>query len=160
MRTRWNVSVRSRSNRNLEVLVFKERGKPDYQVKNRSEQGREPKTISTHICRRHQDLNSGHIGRRRVLSPLRHPCSPKTHTFRCRLRPSVHVNTLSVFSENESIWKRSCTWIKTKTHAYHVSVDGRQKKRWLKVSQADVFVACTKSSTYTTTGKFYRFQTF
>ena len=160
MRTRWNVSVRSRWNRNLEVLVFKERGKPDYQVKNRSEQGREPKTISTHICCRHQDLNSGHIGRRRVLSPLRHPCSPKTHTFRCRLRPSVHVNTLSVFSENESIWKRSCTWIKTKTHAYHVSVDGRQKKRWLKVSQADVFVACTKSSTYATTGKFQRFRTF
>ena len=143
MRTCWNVSVRSRSNRNLEVLVFKERGKLEYPVKNLLEQGREPTTISTHIWRRHQDLNPGHIGGRRVLSPLRHPCSPKTHTFRCRLRPSVHIfNTLSVFSENESIWKRSCTWIKTKMHTYHVSVDGRQKKRWLKVSQADVFVAC------------------
>ena len=160
MRTRLNVSLRSRSNRNLEVLVFKERGKPEYPMKNLSEQGREPTTISTHIWRRRRDLNPGHIGGRRVLSPLRHPCSSKTHTFRRRLRPSVHVNTLSVVSENESIWKRSCKWIKTKTHTYYVSVDGRQKKRWLKVSQADVFVACTKSSTYATTGKFYRFRTF
>ena len=121
------MSVRSRSNRNLEVLVIKERGKPEYPMKNLSEQGREPTTISTHICRRHQDLNPGHIGGRRVLSPLRCPCSPKTHTFRCRLRPSVHVNTLSVFSENDSISKRYCKWIKTKTHTYHVSVDGRKK---------------------------------
>ena len=127
MRTRWNVSVGSRSNRNLEVLVFKGRGKPEYPMKTLSEQGREPITISTHTWRRRQDLNPGHIGGRRVLSPLRHPCSPKMHTFRCRLRPSVHVNTLSVFSENESIWKRSCKWIKTKTHTYHVSVDGRKK---------------------------------
>ena len=162
MRTRWNVSLRSRSNRNLEVLVFKERGKPECTTKKQkpSEQRREPTTNSTRIWRRRWDLNPGHIGGRRVLSPLRHPCSPKTHTFRCQLRPSVHVNTLSVFSENESIWKRSCKWIKTKTHTYHVSVDGRQKKRWLKVSQADVFVACTKSSAYATTGKFYRFWTF
>ena len=30
MRTRLNVSVCSRSNWNLKVLVFKERGKPEY----------------------------------------------------------------------------------------------------------------------------------
>ena len=35
----------SRSNWNLEVLVFEERGKPEYPEKNLSEQGREP----THI---------------------------------------------------------------------------------------------------------------
>ena len=35
-----------------------------------SEQGREPSTNSTHIWRRRQDLNPGHIGGRRVLSPL------------------------------------------------------------------------------------------
>ena len=34
-----NVSVRSISNCNLEVLVFKERGKPEYPEKNLSEQG-------------------------------------------------------------------------------------------------------------------------
>ena len=41
-----NVSVRSRSNWNLEVLVFEERGIPEYPEKNLSEQGREPTTIN------------------------------------------------------------------------------------------------------------------
>ena len=71
------MSVRSRTNWNLKVLVFKERGKPEYPEKNLSEQGREPTTNSTHIWRRHRDLNPGHIGGRQVLSPLRHPCSPR-----------------------------------------------------------------------------------
>ena len=38
-----------------------------------SEQRREPTTNSTHIWRRCWDLNPGHIGGRRVLSPLCHP---------------------------------------------------------------------------------------
>ena len=33
----------------LEMLVFEERGKPEYPGKNLSEQGREPTTNSTHI---------------------------------------------------------------------------------------------------------------
>ena len=37
------------SNWNLEMLVFEERGKPEYPEKNLSEQGREPTTNSTHI---------------------------------------------------------------------------------------------------------------
>ena len=64
------------SNWNLEMLVFEERGKPEYPEKNRSEQRREPTTNSTHIWRRRRDLSPGHIGGRRVLSPLGHPCSP------------------------------------------------------------------------------------
>ena len=64
------------SNWNLEMLVFEERGKPEYPEKNRSEQRREPTTNSTHIWRRRRDLNPGHIGGRRVLSTLGHPCSP------------------------------------------------------------------------------------
>ena len=36
----------------LEVLVFEERGKPEYPEKNLLEQGREPKTNSTNIWRR------------------------------------------------------------------------------------------------------------
>jgi len=36
-------------NWNLEMLVFEERGKPEYLEKNLSEQSREPTTISTHI---------------------------------------------------------------------------------------------------------------
>ena len=47
----------SRSNWNLEVLVFKERGKPEYPEKNLSEQGREPTTNSTHKWRRRRELN-------------------------------------------------------------------------------------------------------
>ena len=39
----------SRLNWNLEMLVFEERGKPEYPEKNLSEQGREPTTNSTHI---------------------------------------------------------------------------------------------------------------
>ena len=72
------MSLRSRSNWNLEMLVFKEKGKPEYPEKNLSKQGREPTTNSTHIWRRRQDLNQGHIGGRRVLSALCHPCSLKS----------------------------------------------------------------------------------
>ena len=59
MRTRGNVSVRSRSNWNLEVLVFKERGKPEYPEKNLSEQRREPTTNLTHIMASTQGLEPG-----------------------------------------------------------------------------------------------------
>ena len=66
------------SNWSLEMLVFEKRGKPEYPEKNLSEQGREPKTNSTHIWRRRRELKPGHIGGRRVLSPLHHPCSPNS----------------------------------------------------------------------------------
>ena len=91
IRTRWNVSVRFRSNWNLKVLAFKERGKPDYPEKNLSEQGRVPTTNSTHIWRRRQDSNSGHIGARRVLSSLRHPCSPMINNLYSSFLPYVHI---------------------------------------------------------------------
>ena len=55
------------------MLVFEERGKPEYPEKNLSEQGREPITHSTQTWRRRQDLNPGNIGGRRKLSPLRRP---------------------------------------------------------------------------------------
>ena len=68
----------SRSNWNLEVLVFEERRKPEYMEKNLLEQRREPTTNSTHIWSRRQDLNPVHSGGRRVLSSLHHPCFPTT----------------------------------------------------------------------------------
>ena len=40
------------SNWNFEMLVFEERGKPEYPEKNLSEQRREPETNSIHIWRR------------------------------------------------------------------------------------------------------------
>ena len=45
-------------------LIFEEGGKAEYTEKNLSEQRREPTTNSTHIWRRRQDLNPGHIGSR------------------------------------------------------------------------------------------------
>ena len=59
------------------IGIFKERGKPEYPEKNLSGRGREPTTNSTHMWRPRQDSNRGCIGGRRVLSPLRHPCSPE-----------------------------------------------------------------------------------
>ena len=75
VRTRLNVSTRSRSNGNLKVLVFHERIKPEYQEKIRSEQGWEPTTNSTHKWRRRRETNPHQTGGRRVLSSLGHPCS-------------------------------------------------------------------------------------
>ena len=57
------------------MLIFEERGNPEYPEKNLSVWSREP-TNSTHIWRRVWASNPGHIGGRRVLSPLRHPSSP------------------------------------------------------------------------------------
>ena len=64
----------------MEMLVFEERGKPEYPEKNLSEQGREPTTNSTHIWRRYRDLNPGHIGGRRALSHCAIPCSPISYS--------------------------------------------------------------------------------
>ena len=58
------------------ILVFGERGKPEYSGKNLSEQSREP-TTSVPIWQRVRRSNPGHIGDRQVLTPLHQPCSPK-----------------------------------------------------------------------------------
>ena len=50
------------------MLVFVERGKPEFPEKNLSEQSREP-TNSAHIRRWVRESNPGHIGGRRALSP-------------------------------------------------------------------------------------------
>ena len=46
---RMLIGDTSRSNWNLDVLVFEKREKLEYTEKNLSEQGREPTTNSTHI---------------------------------------------------------------------------------------------------------------
>ena len=60
--------------------VLEERGKPEYPEKNLSEQSREP-TNSAYIWRQVRESNPGHIGGRRVLSPLRQPCSNPAPTL-------------------------------------------------------------------------------
>ena len=57
--------MHSRSNWNLEVLVFYEGGgggRLEYPERNLAKQGREPRTKSTHIRRLHPDSNLGQIG--------------------------------------------------------------------------------------------------
>ena len=68
----------SRWNWNLEMLVFYGGRKTGEPGEIPSEQRREPTTNSTHIQHRDRESNPGHIGGRRVLSPLRHPCSPRS----------------------------------------------------------------------------------
>ena len=80
------------------MLVFEERGKPEYPEKNLSEQGRKPTTNSTHIWRRHGDLNPGHIGGRRVLSSLRH-----------HLLPFPYID--NVFTSTGNIWSIPTTGV-------------------------------------------------
>ena len=63
-----------------QMLVFEERGKPEYPEKNLSEQSREP-TNSAHIWRRVLESNPGHIGGRWALSPLHQPCSPNIENW-------------------------------------------------------------------------------
>ena len=69
----------SRSNYNLEMFVFGERGKPEYPEKNLSEQRREPIRNSTHIWRRRRDLNLGHIGGGERSHHCAIPCSPRDY---------------------------------------------------------------------------------
>ena len=54
---------------------FWERGKAEYPEKNLSKQKGES-TNSAHLWHRVRELNPGHIGGRRVLSPLCQLCSP------------------------------------------------------------------------------------
>ena len=87
---------------NLKMWAFDERGKTEYQAKIFSEHRKEPTTNSTHIWRRRRDLNPGHIGGRRVLSPLRHlnphplpPCTRGKVTWDI---PVLHLDQQDPFS--------------------------------------------------------------
>ena len=62
-------------NTNQIKFWFLRRGETEVPGENPSVQRREP-TNSTHIRRRVEESNPGHIGEGRVLSLLRHPCTP------------------------------------------------------------------------------------
>ncbi|KAL9975657.1 hypothetical protein ACROYT_G012840 [Oculina patagonica] len=65
----------SRLNWNFEELVFVEGGEPENPEKNpRSRDKNQQQTQPTHGTG--PESNPGHIGGRRALSPLRHPCCP------------------------------------------------------------------------------------
>ena len=72
--TEWLFVHCSRSNWNLAVLIFAEGGKPENPEKNpRSEDENQQQTQPTYGTG--PESNPGHIGGRRVLSPLCHPPS-------------------------------------------------------------------------------------
>ena len=98
-----------KSNWNLEMLVFKERGKPEYPEKNHSEQSREPTTNSTHIWRGVRESNLGHIGGRRAHSPLRHSCSPVSIWSKLRWVRYTWMLPMSNY-DNNLVPKRGC-WV-------------------------------------------------
>ena len=85
------------------MLGFEERGKPEYPEKTLLEQRREPTTNSTHIWHRRWDLNPGHPGGRRVLSPWHHPCS--------------------------SMWLSDTLFARTNTRAFKINVNSQLSLR-------------------------------
>ena len=115
------------------MLVFEENWKPEYPEKNLSEQRREPTTNLTHIWYRVRESNPGHNGGRRVLSPLRHPCSPRSrdqqapykygisipeqsqmfNCFPCTILlcslQTFHLNTASHLSPSQPTDSRRCS---------------------------------------------------
>ena len=111
----------------MEMLVFEERGKPEYPEKNLSEQGRETATNSTHIWRRVWESNPGHIGGRPAwevnAQPLRHPCSPwqafkesqKENSTFCATNDTNSGNagrTSLVLSSLYDVWSPTCVALK------------------------------------------------
>ena len=88
------------------MLVFEERGKPEYSEKKVWEQRREPTTNSTHIWRWRRDLNPGHSGGRQALSPLRHSLLPFLHaTANPSLFILLMINNYISFVEKTNLIK-------------------------------------------------------
>ena len=65
------------SKRDLEILVFEEKGKPECLEKKLLKARTEPITNSTRKRHRRRGLNPSHIGGKRVVSTLHHPSSLK-----------------------------------------------------------------------------------
>ena len=106
------------------MLVFVERGKPEFPEKNLSEQSREP-TNSAHIWRWVRELNPGHIGGRRALSPLRQPCSPIC-------QPNGHIYRLKRYRPYRVLCCHgyySCVTMKTYSNTQYDIEDKRHNTR-------------------------------
>jgi len=73
------------------MLVFKERGNRSIQRKPLVARQRTNNKLNPHM-----DLNLGHIGRRRVLSPLCYPCSLKTRWYFSQLKSGILLKVLVI----------------------------------------------------------------
>ena len=107
------------SNWNLEMLVFEERGKPEYLEKNLSEhRERTNNKPNPHIWLRRQDLNLGHIGGRRVLSltvPFLAPQyvtitpNPNPNTLYSSSLNANHIKTMVIHNPDHYSMSDECT---------------------------------------------------
>ena len=75
------------------MLVFDERGKPEYPGKTSHGRVENQQTQSTYDTGRVRKSNPGHIGERQVLSPLGQPCHHCFHT---------HARTYCIMNETFS----------------------------------------------------------
>ena len=73
-----------------QMLLFDERGKPEYPGKKLSWQSREP-TNSIHIWYQVRKSNLGHISGRKVLSPLGQPCLKVVQNLKEILTSKQHL---------------------------------------------------------------------
>ena len=94
-----------------------------------SEQEREPTTNSTHIWLPVRESNPGHIGGKRVLSPLRHYCSPPRN-LACKTITEWADDdaALSCGNEPQYIWETDARETDTSTNqrqanVHHVPLD-------------------------------------
>ena len=79
-----------------EMLVFEERGKPEYPEKSLSVQGKKTNKLNPHMTL--NESNPGHIGGRLVLSPLYHP-GPHSLNTHLKKDSSADVSSVSPSSE-------------------------------------------------------------
>lgn len=91
----------------LKLLVFEESRKPEYPEKNISEQRWESTTNSTHIWHGPRESNPGHIGRRRVISPLSLnpvPCDigKSSNSLKMRYNYAQKRNNLARFQNKQN----------------------------------------------------------
>ena len=92
-----NRGTLSRSNWNLEVLVFEEMGKPEYPEKtSRSKDENQQQTQPTY------DAESGNRTRATLVGGLCHPCSPflKSIPYFRPERLKTHIKSISGFNRN------------------------------------------------------------
>ena len=92
------------SNWNLEMLLFKERGKPGYPEKNLPKQSREPTTNSPHIWKRGRELNPA-----LTTAPTLLPCNHLLGYFYRWKHTVLHVQLPKIYNvfqmtQDHKIW--------------------------------------------------------
>ena len=104
----------SRSNWNLEALVFKEKIKPTYPEEKIQEQGRQPTTNSTHIWRRWEAsaLTPAPLLLREKKWLVQSDPTRNTINLGCNIQATI--NNLSLITSQEKLYTCVCIWSRSK----------------------------------------------